>query len=157
MPARREEIHHAQQEGVQFKLLTNPEEVIGDERGWAKAIKCIKMELGEPDAKGRRRPVPIKGSWFDLPVDLVIIAIGTNANPLLTANMPDLKLNEQGYIQTDEDGRTSLPRIYAGGDIVTGSATVIQAMGAGRKAANAIHKDLTGKDAQQPDACSATM
>jgi glutamate synthase (NADPH/NADH) small chain len=157
MPARREEIHHAQQEGVQFKLLTNPEEVIGDERGWAKAIKCIRMELGEPDAKGRRKPVPIKGSWFDLPVDLVVIAIGTNANPLLTASMPDLKLNEWGYIQTDEDGRTSLPRVYAGGDIVTGSATVIQAMGAGRMAANAIHKDLTGKDAQVPDTCSATM
>jgi glutamate synthase (NADPH/NADH) small chain len=157
MPARREEIHHAQQEGVQFKLLTNPEEVIGDERGWAKAIKCIRMELGEPDAKGRRKPVPIKGSWFDLPVDLVVIAIGTNANPLLTASMPELKLNEWGYIQTDVDGRTSMPRVYAGGDIVTGSATVIQAMGAGRMAANAIHKDLTGKDAQRPDACSATM
>lgn len=157
MPARREEIHHAQQEGVQFKILTNPEEVIGDDRGWAKAIKCIRMELGEPDAKGRRRPVPVKGSWFDLSVDLVIIAIGTNANPLLTASMPDLKLNEQGYIQADEDGRTSMPHVYAGGDIVTGSATVIQAMGAGRRAANAIHRDLTGKDARFSDACAAKM
>jgi glutamate synthase (NADPH) small chain len=157
MPARRDEIHHAQQEGVQFKILTNPEEVIGDERGWAKALKCIKMELGEPDAKGRRKPVPVKGSWFDIPVDLLIVAIGTNANPLLTANVPGLKLNERGYIQTDEHGRTSVPRVYAGGDIVTGSATVIQAMGAGRRAANAIHKDLTGEDAEWPDACSATM
>jgi glutamate synthase (NADPH) small chain len=157
MPARREEIHHAQQEGVQFKLLTNPVEVIGDERGWVKAIKCIRMQLGEPDARGRRKPVPIKGSWFDLPVDLLVIAIGTNANPLLTSTMPDLKLNEEGYIQTDENGRTSVPRVYAGGDIVTGSATVIQAMGAGRRAANAIHLDLTGKAAQTSDACAAKM
>ncbi|MCU0860982.1 MAG: NADPH-dependent glutamate synthase [Methanomassiliicoccales archaeon] len=156
MPARREEVHHAQQEGVQFKLLTNPVEVIGDERGWVKALKCIRMELGEPDAKGRRKPVPVKGSWFDLPVDIVVIAIGTNANPLLTSSMQELKLNEHGYIVTDPEGRTSVPGVYAGGDIVTGSATVIQAMGAGRRAANAIHKDLGG-EAGPPEACSGTL
>jgi len=157
MPARREEIHHGEQEGVQFKLLTNPVEVIGDERGWVKSIKCIKMELGEPDASGRRRPVPVRGSEFDLPVDLVVIAIGTDANPLLTANMPELKLNQWGYIEIDENGRTSVPLVYAGGDIVTCSATVILAMGAGRKAANAIHEDLMGKKAEFSQTCAAKI
>lgn len=144
MPARIEEIERAKEEKIIFNLLTNPVRIIGDEKGWVKAMECIKMELGEPDASGRRRPIPIKGSEFIMEVDAVIMALGTNANPLLPKSTPGLGLNKWGYITVaEETGRTSLKGVYAGGDIVTGSATVILAMGAGRSAAKAIDKYLT--------------
>ena len=144
MPAREEEIHHAREEGLVFNLLTNPVRIIGDEQGWVKGMECIRMELGEPDASGRRRPVPMKGSEFILDVDAVIMSIGTNANPLLPASTPGLDLTKWGYIVADEEtGVTSMPGVYAGGDIVTGGATVILAMGAGRKAARGIEKYLS--------------
>jgi len=145
LPARLEEVHHAEEEGVIFQFLTNPKQFIGDGNGNVEKIEVIKMRLGEKDSSGRARPIPIKGSEFQIPTDLVIIAIGNNANPLLTSTYPELKLNKWGYIETDEYGRTNIKGIYAGGDIVTGSATVISAMGAGRKAAQAIHKDLVKK------------
>ncbi len=145
MPARAEEIHHAEEEGVQFELLTNPVRFIGNEEGWVTGMECIRMELGEPDESGRRRPIPIEGSNFTLECDTVIVALGTRANPLIPSTTPDLKLNKWGYIEADpETGATSKKGVYAGGDIVTGSATVILAMGAGRKAANAIHEYLMG-------------
>jgi len=144
MPARNEEIERAKEEMAIFKLLTNPVRIISDEKGWAKAMECIQMELGEPDASGRRRPIPIKGSEFILDVDAVIMALGTNANPLLPQATPGLELNKWGYITADEETcQTSIKGVYAGGDIVTGSATVILAMGAGRKAAKTIDKYLT--------------
>lgn len=144
MPARIEEIERAKEEEAIFKLLTNPVRILADEKGWVKAMECIKMELGEPDASGRRRPIPIKGSEFIIDVDAVIMALGTNANPLLPQSTPGLELNKWGYITVDEETcETSLKGIYAGGDIVTGSATVILAMGAGRKAARAIDKYLS--------------
>jgi glutamate synthase (NADPH/NADH) small chain len=143
MPARTEEVYHARQEGVQFKLLTNPVEYIGDKDGWVKKMKCLRMELGEPDESGRRRPVPIKGSEFVMDVDTVVVAIGTMANPIIPATTPGLEINRWGYIMVkDENGETSRRGVYAGGDIVTGSATVILAMGAGRKAARAIDEYL---------------
>ncbi|MCX7856625.1 MAG: NADPH-dependent glutamate synthase [Deltaproteobacteria bacterium] len=143
MPARKEEIHHAEEEGIIFDLLTNPVRFIGDERGWVKEMECIRMGLGEPDASGRRRPVPVKGSEFKMPFDLIIVALGTAANPLLTQNTPGLALNERGYIIADpETGKTKKERVWAGGDIVTGAATVILAMGAGRKAAISIDEYL---------------
>jgi glutamate synthase (NADPH/NADH) small chain len=146
MPARKEEIHHAQEEGIIFHLLTNPTKILGDKKGWVTSMECIKMELGEPDASGRRRPLPIKGSEFIMEVDAIIMALGTNANPLLPRVTPGLELNRRGYIVADEQtGKTSLDGVYAGGDIVTGSATVILAMGAGRKAAMAIHEYLSNK------------
>ena len=148
MPARAEELHHAEQEGVILKLLSNPVEIFGDEDGNVTRIKCQKYELGEPDDSGRRRPVPIEGEYFEYDTDLVIIAIGGNANPLITATTPDLKTNKWGYIETDELGRTSKKYVYAGGDIVTGAATVISAMGAGRRAAQAIHEDLSEKETE---------
>jgi len=144
MPARLEEIHHAEQEGIKLHLLTNPLRFIGDENGFVKSMECMRMELGEPDAGGRQRPIPIEGSEFTMEVDLVIIAVGSGANPLLTSTMSDLKLNKWGNIMADEDGRTNLPGVFAGGDIVSGSATVIKAMGAGRKAASAINEYLAG-------------
>lgn len=145
MPARLEEIHHAHEEGVQFKLLHNPVEYIGDENGWVKQIRCIRMELGEPDASGRRSPVPIKGSEFEINVDTVVVAIGTNANPIIPQTTPGLEINKWGYIVTkDESGLTSREGVYAGGDIVTGGATVILAMGAARTASRAINEHLTG-------------
>ncbi|MBN1664791.1 MAG: NADPH-dependent glutamate synthase [Deltaproteobacteria bacterium] len=145
MPARIEEVHHAQQEGVQFKLLTNPVEYISDKNGWVTGVKCIRMELGEPDASGRRRPVPVKDSEFVIDVDTVVVAVGTMANPIVPATTKGLETNKQGYIITkDEKGETTRKGVYAGGDIVTGSATVILAMGAGRKAAGAIHEYLLG-------------
>ncbi len=148
MPARAEEIHHAKEEGVEFKLLTNPVEYIGDENGWVKGMKCIRMELGEPDESGRRRPVPVKGSEFMIDVDMVIVAIGTNANPVIPITTPGLETNRWGYIVADEEtGKTSRPGVYAGGDIVTGSATVILAMGAAKKAARAIDAYLKQGDA----------
>jgi glutamate synthase (NADPH/NADH) small chain len=143
LPARAEEVHHAQEEGIEFHLLNNPVEINGDENGAVKAIKCIQMELGEPDASGRRSPIEKPGSEFELEVDTVIMAIGTRANPLIGNSTPGLELNKRGYIIADEEtGATSLSGVYAGGDIVTGSATVIAAMGAGKKAATAIHKYL---------------
>ena len=143
MPARVEEIERAKEEKAIFKLLTNPVRILADDKGWVRAMECIKMELGEPDASGRRRPIPIKGSEFTLEVDAVIMALGTNANPLLPQATPGLELNKWGYIIADEEtAKTSLDGVYAGGDIVTGSATVILAMGAGRKAAKSIDKYL---------------
>ena len=144
LPARKEEIHHAEQEGVVFHFLTNPVRYLGDERGFVRAMECIRMELGEPDESGRRRPVPIEGSNFILEADLVVVAVGTNSNPLLTSTMPELELNKWGNIVTDEDGATNVEGVYAGGDIVTGSATVIEAMGAGRRAARAMHEYMVG-------------
>lgn len=144
MPARIEEIHHAKEEGLIFKLLTNPTRLIGDEKGRVIGMECLRMELGEPDASGRRRPVPVKGSEYIIEVDAVIMSLGTNANPLLPTSTPGLQLNKWGYIVADEEtGATSLKGVYAGGDIVTGGATVILAMGAGRKAARAIHSYLS--------------
>jgi glutamate synthase (NADPH) small chain len=139
MPARIEKVHHAKEEGVQFKLLQSPVEYIGDEKGWVRQVKCIRMELGEPDDSGRRRPVPVKGSEFTIDVDTVVVAIGTEANPVIPKTTPGLEINKWGYIVTKNDsGQTSREGVYAGGDIVTGSATVILAMGAGRQAAKAI-------------------
>ena len=145
MPARAEEIHHAEEEGIILELLTNPVRFMGDDRGWVRSMECIRMELGEPDGSGRRRPVPLKGSEFILETDMVIVAIGTSANPLIPATTPGLETNRWGYITTDETGRTTKEGVWAGGDIVTGSATVILAMGAGRKAAASIHQYLTGR------------
>ncbi|MEA3223187.1 MAG: NADPH-dependent glutamate synthase [Thermodesulfobacteriota bacterium] len=146
MPARAEEAHHAEEEGIQFYLLTAPTSYIGNEKGWVIGMECLRMELGEPDASGRRRPVPIKGSEYVIDVDTVVVAIGTGANPLIQSTTPGLDTNNRGYIIADEEaGRTSREGVYAGGDIVTGSATVILAMGAGRKAATAIHKYVMNK------------
>jgi len=143
MPARSAEIHHAEEEGVEFHLLTNPTRYLGNENGRLVGMECLKMELGEPDESGRRRPVPIKGSEFQIECDLVIVAVGAGANPLLTKSTPELKLNRRGYIEADpETGKTYKKGVWAGGDIVTGSATVILAMGAGRKAADSIHDYL---------------
>jgi glutamate synthase (NADPH/NADH) small chain len=144
MPARKEEVKHARQEGVEFRMLTNPEEFLGDEKGWLTGARCVQMELGEPDASGRRSPVEIKGSDFILPAHLVIIGVGTTANPLIQSTTPDLKTTKKNYIVIDEEStRTSKRGVFAGGDIVTGGATVILAMGAGRKAAASIHEYLT--------------
>jgi glutamate synthase (NADPH/NADH) small chain len=143
MPARAAEAHHAEEEGIEFFLLTNPTRYIGNEKGRLTGMECIKMELGEPDASGRRRPVPVKGSDFKLDCDLCIVAVGTGANPLLTSSTPDLKINKWGYIEADpKSGKTLKKGVWAGGDIVTGSATVILAMGAGRNAADSIHDYL---------------
>lgn len=135
MPARIEEVHHAKAEGIEMIFLTNPVEIIG-ENGWVKKIRCIKMELGEMDSSGRRRPVPLKGSEHDIEVEVVVMAIGQGPNPLLTSSIPGLKLNKRGNIETDEAGRTNKKGVFAGGDIVSGAATVILAMGAGRTAAH---------------------
>ncbi len=143
MPARAEEAHHAQEEGIDFRLLTNPVRIVGDDKGWVKGIECVKMELGEPDASGRRRPVEIKGSNHIIDVDVVIVAIGQGPNPILTQSTEGLKLRKTGNIEADtETGKTSRKGVFAGGDIVTGAATVILAMGAGRKAAAAIDEYL---------------
>ncbi len=143
MPARKAEIHHAEEEGIEFHLLTNPTRYLGNEKGRLSGMECLKMELGEPDASGRRRPIPIEGSEFELECDLCVVAVGSGANPLLTESTPDLQLNKWGYIDTDsETGKTSKKGVWAGGDIVTGSATVILAMGAGRKASDSIHDYL---------------
>jgi len=145
MPARKEEVENAKEEGIIFDLLTNPAKIIGNENGWVKGIECIRMELGEPDASGRRRPVPIMGSELVMDIDTVVIAIGTGPNPLLTKATEGLELTKHGYIAVDEEGRTSREGVWAGGDIVTGSATVILAMGAGKKAARSIHEYLQNK------------
>lgn len=145
MPARLEEVKHAKEEGITLKTLWNPVEMIGDEKGWLTGVKCQQMELGEPDESGRRRPVPVPGSETLIPASLAIIAVGTSANPLVQSTTPDLATNKKGYIQADpETLETSKPGVFAGGDIVTGGATVILAMGAGRKAAKSIHEYLVG-------------
>ena len=147
MPARNAEIHHAKEEGIEFVLLANPIGFIDDGNGNVCAVECVKMELGEPDESGRRKPVPIKGSEFQIDIDVAIPALGARANPLLTKTMPDLTLNKGGYIDAEEGtGMTSKKGVFAGGDIVTGSATVISAMGAGRRVANAINEYLKWKD-----------
>ncbi|MBC8461373.1 MAG: NADPH-dependent glutamate synthase [Deltaproteobacteria bacterium] len=144
MPARIEEIHHAEEEGVEFVLLAAPLNFVGDNDGRLKGVRCQRMELGEPDESGRRRPVPIKGSEFETECDTAVIAIGAGANPLLTSATPDIKLNKRGYIIAEpETGKTTKKGVWAGGDIVTGQATVILAMGAGRTVANSIHRYLS--------------
>jgi glutamate synthase (NADPH/NADH) small chain len=141
MPARIEEIHHAEEEGVQFNFLTSPIKYNGDKNGWVKSMECIRFELGEPDASGRRRPVPIEDSNFTIPIDTVIVAIGNSSNPLIPQTTPGLETNKWGNITVDENTMmTSRPGVFAGGDIVTGGATVILAAGAGKVAARAIHK-----------------
>ena len=144
MPARAEEVHHAEEEGIILKLLSSPIEYLGDERGMVRQARCQEMELGEPDDSGRRRPVPKEGAEFTIDTDLVIVAIGSGANPVLTRQTKNLELNRRGYIVTNEAGRTSREGVWAGGDIVTGSATVILAMGAGKAAAKDIHQYLCG-------------
>jgi glutamate synthase (NADPH/NADH) small chain len=141
MPARREEVHHAQQEGVQFKMLCSPSAIVGHD-GFVTGMTTTRMELGEPDESGRRAPVCVLDSEFVIDCDTVIMAVGTRANPLLSATTPDLELTRRGYIVADEDGATSIPGVWAGGDIVTGAATVILAMGAGKRAAAAIDRWL---------------
>lgn len=143
MPARKEEIAHAKDEGIELRLLNNPVAIIGSEKGWVNGLKCIKMELGEPDASGRRSPVAIADSEYVLDVDMVIMAIGQGPNPLIKQTTPELAVNKRGNIITDEIGVTSIPGVFAGGDIVTGAATVISAMGAGKKAAAAINEYLS--------------
>lgn len=145
LPARVEEVHHAKEEGIQFDLLTNPKEIHVDENGNVCGMTCVRMELGEPDASGRRRPVEIEGSDFDLDVDMVIMSLGTKPNPLIASTTDGLDINKRGCIVADEDGLTSLEGVYAGGDTVTGAATVISAMGAGRTAAAAMDKYLREK------------
>lgn len=150
LPARVEEVHHAMEEGVIFKLLTNPEEFIGDEQGNVKAARVIQMKLGEADSSGRAKPIPIPGSQYEIPCDLVIISIGNESNPLLTSTIPNLKLNKWGNIEVNEEtGQTNIPYIFAAGDIVTGAATVISAMGAARKAARGIHYYLNPEEKPQ--------
>ncbi len=146
LPARNEEIRHAEEEGIKFKLLTNPVKYIGDDNGWVKGVDCVRMKLGEPDSTGRRKPVPIDGSDFIHDCDLVVVAIGTGPNPIIFETSKDIERNKWGYIVVNEDTMaTSKDMVFAGGDIVTGSATVIQAMGAGRIAANNIHEKLNKK------------
>jgi glutamate synthase (NADPH/NADH) small chain len=145
LPARVEEVHHAKEEGVVFKMLTNPTRIIGNEKGEVTAISCVEMELGEPDESGRRSPIAKEGSDFEIPCDVVIMALGTSPNPLIKATTEGLETNRRGCIVADEDGRTSRPEVFAGGDAVTGAATVILAMGAGRKAAKAIDEYLKNK------------
>ena len=144
LPARKEEVHHAKEEGIQFAMLTNPVEVIGDENGWVKAVKCIRMELGEPDESGRRSPVEVPGSEFEIETDTVIMSLGTSPNPLIAKTTAGLETTRRGCLVADEDGATTRKGVFAGGDAVTGAATVILAMGAGRKAAAAIHKYIQG-------------
>ena len=143
MPARREEIEHAKEEGIIFKLLTDPVAVLGDEKGCVKAVRCVEMELGEPDASGRRRPVVKVGSEFEIELDSIIIAIGTTPNPLIVKTTKGLQANKWGCLITDENMKTVRDRIYAGGDTVTGAATVILAMGAGKLAAKSIDELIT--------------
>lgn len=143
MPARKEEINHAEEEGVEFLLLANPVEIIGDEQGNVKAVKCIEMQLGEPDASGRRSPIPVEGSEFTVDCDEVIVALGTTPNPIIKRSMPSLETTTKGTIVADENGLTNIPHLYAGGDAMTGAATVILAMGAGKRSAQAILKSFS--------------
>ena len=155
-PARAEELHHAEQEGIQFHWLTAPVEVLGDDKGNVRGMRCVRMELGEPDESGRRRPVAVPGSEFEFETDMVVFAIGTNANPII-GQTSNLKLNKRGYIATDESLATSMAGVYAGGDIVTGAATVIEAMGAGRKAARNMKAYLGIRDAESEDDSVGTL
>jgi glutamate synthase (NADPH/NADH) small chain len=149
MPARIEEIHHAREEGVEFQFLRNPIAFIGDDQGWLEKMRLIKMELGQADSSGRPRPVPIQGSEYETPIDLVIVAIGNGSNPILQRTTKGISFNRWGNILVDEDTMaTSKPGVYAGGDIVTGGATVILAMGAGRKAARSIHAYLNANPSE---------
>jgi len=148
VPARAEEFHHAEEEGIIFDFLTNPVEIHGNDEGWVTGMRCIKMELGEPDASGRRRPIPIPGSEFDMDTDIVVMALGTRPNPLVFANAPDLERTRWGTVAAiEETGRTKKERVWAGGDIVTGTATVISAMGAGKRAAADINAYLNDSTA----------
>ena len=140
LPARVEEVHHAKEEGIEFAMLTNPVEILGDENGWVTGVRCIRMELGEPDESGRRSPVEVPGSEFDIHTDTVIMSLGTSPNPLIAKTTKGLETTRRGCIVADENGTTTRPGVFAGGDAVTGAATVILAMGAGRKAASAIHE-----------------
>jgi glutamate synthase (NADPH/NADH) small chain len=148
-PARAEELHHAEEEGVEFHWLTNPVEILDDGQGSVRGMRCMRMALGEPDESGRRRPVPVEGSEFEFEADLVVFAIGTNANPII-GQTSKIKLNKWGYIETDEGLATSMAGVYAGGDIVTGAATVIEAMGAGRRAARSMKAYLGLHDSLPP-------
>lgn len=144
LPARVEEVHHARQEGIEFRMLTNPVEILGDERGWVRGVKCVRMELGEPDASGRRSPVVVPDSEFEIECESVVMALGTSPNPLIASTTGGLDTNPRGCITADAGGATSRPGVFAGGDAVTGAATVILAMGAGRKAAAAIDAYIKG-------------
>ena len=146
LPARREEVHHAKVEGIEFAMLTNPVEIIGDEKGWVKAVKCIRMELGEPDESGRRSPVAVAGSEFEIETETVIMSLGTSPNPLIASTTAGLETNRRGCLVADENGATTREGVFAGGDAVTGAATVILAMGAGRKAAAAIDQYVKSKN-----------
>ena len=148
LPARAEEVHHAKEEGIVFDLLTNPVSIEGDEKGHVQSITCVKMELGEPDASGRRRPIEVPGSEFDVDVDCVIMALGTSPNPLIKSTTKGLEINKKGGIVVNEDGLTSREHVYAGGDAVTGAATVILAMGAGKSSAHAIDEYIRSKSAK---------
>lgn len=143
LPARKEEVEHAQEEGIIFDLLNNPVKIIGDDQRWVSHVECIKMELGEPDASGRRRPIPVEGSEFQIEADCMIMAIGTSPNPLIRSTTPGLEVNRRGCLVVDENEMTTKDGVYAGGDAVTGAATVISAMGAGKKAASSIDEYLT--------------
>ena len=143
MPAREDEIENAKEEGIKFRLLTNPTRIFGRD-GWIEEVECIRNRLGEPDESGRKRPVPIEGSNFKIKLDTLICAIGQGPNPLLLSTIPDLKLTKEGYIEADEGGATSVPDLFAGGDIITGAATVISAMGAGKRAAVSIDRYIKG-------------
>ena len=145
LPARVEEVHHAKEEGIQFAMLTNPVEILGDEKGWVRAVRCIRMELGEPDESGRRSPIEIPGSEFEIETETVIMSLGTSPNPLIARTTAGLETTRRGCLVADENGATTRPGVFAGGDAVTGAATVILAMGAGRKAAAAIHKYVQKK------------
>ena len=145
LPARVEEVHHAKQEGIEFRMLTNPTEILGDDKGWVKGINCVRMELGEPDESGRRSPVKVEGSDFTIDCDVVIMALGTSPNPLIKSTTKGLDTNRKGCIVADEEGHTTREGVFAGGDAVTGAATVILAMGAGRRAAKAIDEYLASK------------
>jgi len=147
LPARAEEVHHAKEEGIIFQLLTNPVEILVDDNGWVKGVRCIRMELGEPDASGRRRPVPVEGSEFEIEADMVVMSLGTTPNPLIPSTTDGLDISRKQCIITDpETGRTSKEGVFAGGDAATGAATVILAMEAGRKAAKGIHEYLSAKN-----------
>jgi glutamate synthase (NADPH/NADH) small chain len=149
MPARAEEVVNAEEEGIVCKFLANPTRFFGDEKGWVRAMECICMELGPLDESGRRRPVPVKGSEFVMDVDTVVVAVGRTPNPIIQSTTEGLAVTKWGTIVTDENGKTSLEGVYAGGDIVTGEATVISAMGAGKKAARAIHEYISGKQSSR--------
>ena len=146
MPARAEEVHHAEQEGIHFQLLTNPTRILGDENGWASGVECVRMELGEPDASGRRRPTAVEGSEFVIDIDMLVVAAGSKTNPLIAKTTPGLEVTPRSLIVADErTGATSKPGVFAGGDAVIGAATVILAMGAGKRAAAGIAEYLVAE------------